>query len=685
MIPTRGKIMGVVRGIVIGLSAALALGCAAHAETQKFVAMAGGEKVGHLTANVTGRHVAVDYAVVNNGRGPKAREQIDLDAAGFPTTWTIEGESLFGAPVHEHFTWTPNAGSGGMAEWLSQADKGSVSAPKPILYIGNDVSPWMLGVYVKQLLKAPGHALPVLPSGSLRAQQVKTLTLGEGKAAQKLTIYELSGIDLSPENVVLDAKGQLFAAGGVIREGYETHLRELGQANREIAQIRAEDAQRQLAHRFIGPVRIRNVRIFDPVALKLTAPSQVVVYGDRIATVTPEDGKPALKGETVIDGQGGTLVPGLHDMHSHTSLASNLFNLAAGVTATRDMGNDNQALLNIVDGLRSGRLAGPRIVRNGFLEGRSPYSARNGFIADTLPQAIDDVHWYADHGYWQIKIYNSFPPDWVAPVAAEAHRLGLGVTGHVPAFSSPDRVIRDGYNDIAHINQLMLGWILDPKEDTRTPLRLTGMARAKDLDLTSPRVRATIELMKSHHVALDTTTMTLERLMLSRSGEVQAGDAPYLDHVPIGYQRYRKRSFVTIKTPADDAAYQQSFKTILQVMKLLDDEHIQMLPGTDDTTGFALLRELELYHMAGFSPARVLQMDTLNCERYFGRDSQAGTIERGKLADFILVDGDPTADISKIRNTRMTMVGGVAYYPSEIYQFLSIKPFTTPPPVTVAP
>jgi hypothetical protein len=671
--------MGVVRGFVIGVSAALALGVAARAETQKFVAMAGGEKVGHLTADVSGRHVAIDYAVVNNGRGPKAREQIDLDAAGFPTAWTIEGESLFGAPVHEHFTWKP-----GSAEWASQADKGAVAAAKPILYIGNDVSPWMLGVYVKQLLKAPGHTLPVLPSGSLRVQEVKKITLGQGKKAVPLTIYELSGIDLSPEYVALDAKGQLFAAGGVIREGYEGELPKLGQANREIAQARAEDAQRQLAHRFTGPVRIRNVRVFDPVALKLSGPSQVVVFGDRIATVTPEDNQPTRKGETQIDGQGGTLVPGLHDMHSHTSLQSNLFNLAAGVTATRDMGNDNEALLKIVDGLQSGRLAGPRIVRNGFLEGRSPYSARNGFIADTLPQAIDDVHWYADHGYWQIKIYNSFPPDWVAPVAAEAHRLGMGVTGHVPAFSSPDRVIRDGYNDIAHINQLMLGWILDPKEDTRTPLRLTGMARAKDLDLGSPRVRTTIELMKSHHVALDTTTMTLERLMLSRSGEVQAGDRPYLDHVPIGYQRYRKRSFVTIKTPADDAAYRESFKTILQVMKLLDEEHIQMLPGTDDITGFSLLRELELYRMAGFPPARVLQMDTLDCERYFGRDRQAGTIERGKLADFVLVDGDPTADISRMRNTRMTMVGGVAYYPAEIYRFLSIKPFADPPTVSVA-
>lgn len=661
---------------LLGVLLAATLAVSAGAATQSFVAMAGGEKVGHLRAEVNGRQVSVDYAVVNNGRGPKAREQIDFDAAGVPVRWTIEGESLFGSPVHEHFTWTR-----GVAEWASQADSGSAPAARPPLYIGNDVSPWMLGVYVKALLKAPGQTLPVLPSGELRLKEVRRLTLGQGRAAVPLTIYELSGIDLNPEYVLLDARGDLFAAGGVIREGYEGELPRLQSVYREIGQARAEDARRQLAHTFQGPVRIRNVRVFDPVSGGLSAPSQVVIFRDRITGVVPEDGRPAPEGETVIDGEGGTVLPGLHDMHSHTSLASNLFNLAVGVTATRDQGNDNEQLLAIVAGLEAGRLAGPRIVRNGFLEGRSPYSARNGFIADSLDEALKDVRWYADHGYWQVKIYNSFNPDWVAPVAAEAKRLGMGVTGHVPAFSSPDRVIRDGYNDIAHINQLMLGWILDPTEDTRTPLRLTGMARAKDLDLASPRVRTTVDLMKSHHVALDTTTMTLERLMLSRSGQVQAGDQPYLDHVPIGYQRYRRRSFVTIRTPADDAAYQQSFVKILETMKLLDSEGIQLLPGTDDTTGFAQLRELELYVKAGIPPARTLRLDTLDAERYFGRDHELGTIERGKLADLILVSGDPTRDISAIRNTRMTMVGGVAYYPAEIFRFLAIRPFAPPPPV----
>lgn len=663
---------------VLGVMMSLCLSGAALAETFKYVVVANGEKVGHLIADVTGRTTSVDYAVVNNGRGPKARETIETDSAGMPVRWTIAGESLFGSPVQEHYTW-----QSGQAEWSSQADAGKTAAAKPMLYIGNDVSPWMLGVYVKALLKTPDRTLPVLPSGRMRLDEVRKITVGQGKAAVRLTVYALSGIDLSPDYVLVDDKGDLFASGGLIREGYESQVPVLQTLYREISQQRAEQAQAKLAHRFAGPVRIRNVRIYDPVSMTVGGLSTVVIYRDRITSVGADAGPGAAPaGETVIDGQGGTLLPGLHDMHSHTSLSSNLFNLAAGVTATRDQGNDNDQLLAMIDGLAAGRLAGPRIVRNGFLEGRSPYSARNGFIADSLDDALKDVRWYADHGYWQIKIYNSFNPDWVAPVAAEAKRLGMGLTGHVPAFSSPDRVISDGYDDIAHINQLMLGWILDPKEDTRTPLRLTGMARGKDLDLNSPRVQKTVAHMKEKGIALDTTAMILERLMLSRSGEVQAGDKPYLDHVPIAYQRYRKRSFVTIKTPQDDADYQGGFKKVLETLKMLDDNGVQLLPGTDDGTGFSNHRELELYVMAGIPAGKALRLSTLDAERYFKRDSELGSIQRGKLADLILVDGDPVADIANIRKVRMTMVGGVAYYPAEIYEHLAIRPFAPPPPVT---
>src|SRR5687768_2284145 len=107
----------------IGVLLALCLSGSALAATYRYVVIANGEKVGHLTAEVQGRSTSVDYAVSNNGRGPKAREKIEADATGMPVTWTIEGESLFGSPVAEHYTW-----KAGQAEWSSQADKGQVAA-----------------------------------------------------------------------------------------------------------------------------------------------------------------------------------------------------------------------------------------------------------------------------------------------------------------------------------------------------------------------------------------------------------------------------------------------------------------------------------------------------------------------------------------------------------------------------
>lgn len=654
---------------------------AALADTQKFVVIANGETVGHLTAEVSGERAAIDYAVLNNGRGSKARERIDFDAAGYPVRWTIDGQSTFGNPVSERFTWTR-----GTAKWSSQADSGSVAAPRPLLYIGNDASPWIQGIYVRQLLKAPGRTLPVLPSGQLRLTEVRKVTLGEGAAAVSLTLHELAGATLEPSHILVDEGDELFgfADGSVLRAGYERFYQQLQLLSRDVQSTAAERAQSKLAHRFTGPVRIRNVRLFDPVTGTVGPLSQVVVYANRIAGVSTEGHDTIANDETVIDGEGGTLVPGLHDLHSHTSMSSNLFNLAAGVTATRDQGNDNEELLEIVRAIESGRFAGPRIVRNGLLEGRSPHSARIGLIADTLEQALQHVRWYAEHGYWQIKIYNSLPPEWVAPVAAEAHKLGLGVTGHVPAFSSPDRVIREGYDDIAHVNQLMLGWILDPTEDTRTPLRLTGMIRAKDLDLRSERVLNTVAAMKSNHVSLDTTACALEQLMLSRAGEIQPGDVAYLSHMPIAYQRYRKRSFVSNSSEAEVRAWRAAYQRLLDVLELLDTEGIQLLPGTDDDNGFAQLRELELYVMAGMSPSRALYLGTLGAARYLGRADQLGTIERGKLADFLLVEGEPTQDIGALRKNRMTMKDGIAYFPAQIYEHLSVKPFALPPPRIVA-
>jgi hypothetical protein len=649
------------------------------ARVERLTIVSNGEKIGYVSAETSGAKVAVEYYVDNNGRGPKHHEDIELGQGGVPIAWTIKGTSLMGGAVDETFRW-----SQGVAHWKSQADEGDASSPKPPLYIVNDDSPWASYVYARVALARPGQEAAVLPGGRLSVVQLREMTLGEGKAAVAVKVYRLTGVQLQSGYLMLDKQDRLFARFGeegvvAVREGHEAVAPTLLKLGAELEGERFRQLQKTLGHRIAEPVRICNVRIFDPESGKLSPLSTVVVMGDKITQILPGDGGPPPADEAMVEGEGGVVYPGLHDMHAHATVDAGLLYLAAGVTATRDMGNDNAFLLDLLPRVESGEIAWPRITPNGFIEGRSPYSARYGFIPDTLEDALKDVRWYADRGYFEIKIYNSMNPDWVKPIAAEAHRLGMGVVGHVPAFDSPDRVIEDGYDTIAHINQLMLGWILDPKEDTRTPLRLTAMARAADLDLSSERVQKTVRLIKSHHTALDSTASILEQLMLSRAGQVQAGQADFLGHMPIGFQRYRKRSYVPLKDPAEDQAYQQGFAKVLETLGMLHKEGIRLLPGTDDTTGFSVLRELELYVQAGLTPAEALRTGTLGAEEYLGRADRLGTIAQGKLADLVLAPGDPTKDISAIRRPRMVMKGGFIYFPSEIYPAYGITPFTTAP------
>ncbi len=674
LLPLRAVALAAV--LVLPLPAALA---AAGALEERLSVVSNGEVIGSLVATTRGDTVEVEYRVDDNGRGPKHRETLRIGRDGVPVAWTIQGTSLMGGPVDEHFEWRD-----GTATWRSQADRGEQPAPRALPYIVNDGSPWALGVYARALLQAPSLRLDALPAGSLQLERLREVRIGEGDAAVATTAYRLTGLDLQPEYLLLDADQRLFAQFStrriVVRAGHEAARDAIVALASELDMQRAEQLQQQLAHRHDGPLRIRDVRVFDPDALRLGPPVSVLVRDGRVAAIDAVDA-PAAAGEVVYDGQGGTLSSGLHDMHSHSSLDSGLWYLAAGITSTRDMGNDNAFLLDLIARIERGDVAGPRIVRNGFLEGRSPYSARNGFVADSLDQALDAVRWYREHGYWQIKVYNSMNPDWVRPIAAEAHRLGMGVTGHVPAFSSPDRVIADGYDELAHINQLMLGWLLEDGEDTRTPLRLTAMQRAATLDLaTSPRVARTLALMQERGVALDPTAVIVEILMLSRAGEMSPGGEHFLDHMPVSYQRYRKRTFVSDLTPQSDRDYRAAMQRVLDTLKLLHDAGIRLLPGTDDGTGFTLHRELELYAKAGIAPAQVLRIATLGSEEHLGRDAVSGRIAPGQRADLVLLDGDPTADINAVRRARMVLKDGLVYFPQEIYTALGVRPFAAPPP-----
>jgi imidazolonepropionase-like amidohydrolase len=645
----------------------------------RFSVLSNGHVVGHLTATIAGDSATIDFSISDNGRGPKLREQVILHANGIPKFIKTEGHSTTGASVQEEFK-----ASDGVAHWSSRADSGSAPTVQPALYITNDETPWDLGVYARALLKAPGLEMHALPSGTIKLRKIKDFTFPSKERPIEVTAYEISGIQLSPQYILLDDKGDLFAdlSSETIRDGYERDGDELHALESEFGLARQRMLQAKLAHRFDQPVRIVNAYLFDPGSGMRKGPVSVVAYRGRISAVLPYNrAEVEPTDEVLIDAEGGTILPGLRDMHSHTSIDSGLFYLAAGVTSTRDKGNDNRFLQDLIPRLESGEIAGPRVTPDGFIEGKSEYSAHDGFVIDNLAEGLQDVGWYADRGYHSIKIYNSMNPVFIAPLAAEAHRRGMGVTGHVPAFTTPDFAIENGYDEITHINLLMFGWVLNPDEDTRTILRIAGLNRLATIDLTSQKVQHTIALMQAHRTAMDTTAVIEERLMLSRMHKVLPADQPYVSHIPIGYQRYLMRNFVETPNKTVDQQYVDAAAKMLAIIKLLHDKGIQLLPGTDDDTGFTVHRELELYVQAGISPSETLTLATLAAARRLGQDSELGSIERGKYSDLILVPGDPTRNISDIRKIRMVMKGAAIYFPQEIYQELGIQPFVTPPPI----
>jgi imidazolonepropionase-like amidohydrolase len=665
--------------LVLSVLLAMLPAAALAAEAARYSVIFGGKNVGHVVAEREGDAAKVDYDVKNNGRGPTIAETLRFGKDGLPSAWHVTGTTTFGSKVDERF-----AREDGTAQWTDSTGQGHAYTRAASLYVSQSASPWALQVYADALLRQPDLSLPVLPGGTLRLEKGATLEVDGKGGPLAVTRYTLYGIETTPETVLIDANGKLFAnvspSAIVVREGYEGEEVRLRGLAADWVTERFVAMQKDIGHRYDAPVRLRNVRLFDPRQGRLTDPVSVLVSGKEIAAVEPLD-SPATPGEVSIDGAGGTLVPGMFEMHAHLGQEGALLNVLAGITTVRDMGNDNAVLARLVERIDAGEIAGPHVVRSGFIEGKSPFSANNGILVDSQDKAVDAVRWYAARGFWQIKIYNSMNPAWVPAMVAEAHRLGLRVAGHVPAFATADQMIQAGYDEMTHINQFVLGWVIKPDEDTRTLFRLTALKRLPGLDLDSDKVKHTVDLMVQGHKAIDPTLGIHENLTLNRDGHVPPGAVDYLDHLPIGTRRDATKAWVDTSAPGDDAAYRQAFDKLLAVVKLLHDRGVFIVFGTDTGGSFTYHRELELYQKAGFTAPEILKRATLDSAQYLGLDQRLGSIEKGKLADFFLVPGDPTKDLKAIKTIALVAKDGTFYYPTEAYPKFGIAPFTAMPVV----
>lgn len=672
----------------LGLALALAgvSGGAFGAETIKYLALVDGGKQAGQQEVVVGDDgvVRVDFLFKDNGRGPELKEEYALAPDGTYLRYSVKGTSTFGAPVEETF-----AIDNGMARWTSTSDVGEQPAVAGAAYSPLGGTPQSMSVAIAALAKRADGKLPLIPSGTLTMRKVADADVRKGDETRKVQLLMLTGVGFTPGFVwaTNDATPRMFALIypgylHLIEDGWQANADALEQIQRGSENAALIDMQKRLAKPLTGTTLIRNARIFDSEAAALGPASDLLLRNGRIVSIS-DAGQEKAPAQHVIDAGGRVLLPGLYDMHGHIGEWQGGLHLAAGVTTVRDMGNDNASLQRLMAAERAGKLMSPSVVPAGFIEGESPMSARNGFVIKDLAGAKRAIDWYAKNGYPQIKIYNSFPKEILRDTVTYAHSLDLRVSGHIPVFLRAQDAVDAGYDEIQHINQVLLNFLVNETTDTRTLERFYLPAKGvADLNFDSKPVQDFIATLAKGGVAVDPTITTFD-FIRQRAGEMSSPFGMIADHLPPDVQRGLRVAEFDIPDDETAARYNKSYDKMVDFVGRMYKAGVPILAGTDGMPGFTLQRELELYVKAGMTPSQALQIATWNGAKYSRTLEDRGSISVGKRADLILVDGDPTQDISDVRKIALVVKNGTAYAPSEIYEALGIKPFV--PAVRIDP
>src|SRR6267142_6744274 len=655
-----------------GSSYALLSAAATEQETLRYTVVSNGKTQGNEVDTFTGEgRIESTFEFNDRGRGPKIAAHYVVGANGMPVRTDITGNDYLKAPVDEHF-----AAENGHTHWKSTSE--DASGPEGGFYISNNGPAAETALLGAALLRAKNGPIKLLPAGEARLERLTDTTLQDHGQKIHVTEFAVTGLSFEPQTIWLDDNQRFFASPGpwfaILREGWEGTNQQLYDLQMKAQDARYERLAQELTRRPSHPVAVEHVRVFDSEQATAKENQTGVIEGERIVQAGAAASIQSPKDAEHIDGRGKTLLPGLFDMHVHAQPLDGLLNIASGVTSVRDMGNSIDDLQRLEKQWQSGAAIGPRVWKSGFIDGHGPFQAPTGLYADTAEEAQAAVNRYADLGYIQIKLYSSLKPEFVPGIAKTAHERGMRLSGHVPNGMIASQFIEAGADELQHINFVFLNFLASQVKDTRTPERFTAVgANAAKLDLDSKPVKEFIELLQTHHTTVDVTLATFEGMFTGRPGVASPDFAPVLSRLPAQVQRGAYSGGLPV-TSENDQLYKDSYAAMLRMTKRMYDAGIPILAGTDALAGLMLHRELELEVKAGIPPAKALQIATFNAAGLLKQGKDLGSIGPGKLADLVLVEGNPAERISDIRRCRLVVKNGVLFKSDAGYAAVGIKP-----------
>lgn len=431
-----------------------------------------------------------------------------------------------------------------------------------------------------------------------------------------------------------------------------------------ISQVITKNASRLIA--------ITHVTVIDATGSPAMPDMTVVITDDRITNLGKTGKVRVPKGAEVVDGSGKFLIPGLWDMHVHLSITTEstlpAF-IANGVTGVRDMGGD----LSQIDGWRksiaAGLLIGPRIVRAGPLVDGPKKTAMYRLTVNNPTEARQAVVSLKDQGVDFIKVHNRVPRDAYFALAEECRKQGITFVGHIPRGISAEEASEAGQKSIEHTETLIEAAAYQPGATAKSP--------EQALDTYTPeRRRALFALFVKNGTWYCPTLIEYNNFAFETDPSVL--DDPRQKYLAPATKEYIEKFFPIPprNTPVEQYAPRRAlYQRLLELVGEMQRAGVGLLAGTDPPArgvfpGFSLHDELALLVRAGLTPMEALQTATRNPAKFLGRLDSLGTIEKGKIADLVLLEANPLEDIHNTRRVAAVVLGGKLISKSELQMML---------------
>src|SRR5262245_9225257 len=384
------------------------------------------------------------------------------------------------------------------------------------------------------------------------------------------------------------------------------------------------------------PIAIIGATLIDGRGGSPVGDSAVVIRNDRIVAAGKRISTPIPKDAEVIDGSGLALLPGFIDSHFHIDGDDTLpaLFLTHGVTSARDPGQWIEAY----EAAQKSGAPIPRLFLAGpHLDSPPPAYPADSFIVRDADEARIAVNRFIDQGASVIKVYFRLPLGLIKVVTETAHARGAPVTAHLEIVDATD-AIRAGVDGIEHVTSF--GTALSPlreAEKYRQAVLADNNARRdgrykmwSEIDLDSPRVKEALDLIVKRGVCLSATLAVFER----REGDRNATETSV-----------------------------RGFKNMLKFIGMAKRAGARVVVGSHSSVphaerGWAYHREMELFVECGMTPMEAIVAATTENARFFRIADRLGSVEAGKLADLVLVEGDPLKDFGALRRVRRVMLNG---------------------------